>query len=293
MNRVIEPTSSSPPESPNRQSSLANVVLSLKSFVRSVFKLGFPATVIIARARTALARSRVATLAGEATRLGQAETKTIHLKGYANPIHFRPKTSDVYVIQQIFLFEEYRCVASETDIEFIVDCGANIGCTSVYFLSKYPRARLIAVEPDSGNAEICRKNLAPFGDRARVIEAGLWPRDARLKIERGHYRDGLNWSFQVRACRDEEAADINAIGPMTLLAEGPNGRIDLLKIDIERSERVLFSEEVEPWLSKTRTIAIELHDDECRAMFHKAIEPFAFQTTESGELTIARRNMSE
>ena len=39
---------------------------------------------------------------------------------------------------------------------FILDCGANVGYTSAYLLTRFPTAFLIAIEPDPGNAEILR-----------------------------------------------------------------------------------------------------------------------------------------
>ena len=50
--------------------------------------------------------------------------------------------------------------------------------------------------------------------------------------------------------------------------------IDVLKIDIEGSEKQLFSDEVSAnaFLSKTKYIAIEIHDElDCRAQIDKCL----------------------
>jgi hypothetical protein len=97
----------------------------------------------------------------------------LKLKGYPYPFFFRHGASDVRVIRQIFLKEQYGQLKGEENVGRIINCWANIGCSAIYFLSKYPDAELIAIEPDEDNCRILRKNLEPFGERARVF-AALW-----------------------------------------------------------------------------------------------------------------------
>ena len=285
MSSVAEPVGGGLKSSSKSQgpSLLRRLSSRLATYHKCVGKLGLGPTLTLLRAHI----SRVTARGVKRV----SEPRPLRLKGYSYPVYFRPGTSDLFVVLQIFLEEEYACVAHERDVQFIVDCGANAGYSAVYLLNKYPQARLVAVEPDAGNAEICRKNLVPFGARAEVIQAGVWPRDAQLKVERGTYRDGLEWSFHVRPIRDGESSDINAVGLPTLLARAPSGRIDLLKVDIERAELELFAEGTQDWLPKVRTLAIELHDDECRAVFQRVVAPLDFAISESDELTIARRTV--
>ena len=65
-------------------------------------------------------------------------------------------------------------------------------------------------------------------------------------------------------------------------------RIDLLKIDVERAEISLFGDGTRTWLNQVTNIAIELHDVECRKTFFAALEPFEYEVSSSGELTICR-----
>jgi FkbM family methyltransferase len=212
----------------------------------------------------------------------------LKLKGYPYPFFFRHGASDVRVIRQIFLKEQYRELQGEKKVGRIIDCGANVGCSAVYFLSKYPDAELIAIEPDEDNCRLLRKNLEPFGERARVLQAAIWSRDQRLRIDRGQFGDGKEWSYQVRVCRDDEQADVSAIGLETIIKQFNWEQVDLLKIDVEGAELELFASGYVPWLSRTRNLAIELHGQDCEQVFLRAMTGYHCQAQQLGETTICR-----
>jgi FkbM family methyltransferase len=54
----------------------------------------------------------------------------------------------------------------------MIDVGANFGYFSALWL-RGPDARLIAVEPHPTYVPILRRNLAPYGDRARVFACAI------------------------------------------------------------------------------------------------------------------------
>src|SRR5260221_1476823 len=72
----------------------------------------------------------------------------------------RPGTSDLAVFWQIFVDREYRCLDQVKQARFILDCGANVGYSAVYFLTRFPEALVIAVEPDPDNCAMLGANLA-------------------------------------------------------------------------------------------------------------------------------------
>jgi FkbM family methyltransferase len=240
-------------------------------------KLGFPT------ARVAL-RAHVAFWSADPKRMAHArQTLRVQARGYRYPFSIRTHTSDVFVFDQVFVDEEYAPLTRQTAPRLIIDCGANIGCTSIYLLNRYPNARLIAVEPDADNARVCAANLAPFGPRAEVVPAGVWHRTALLRVERGGFRDGREWSFQVRECRPGEPGEIEAVGIPALLERTGCDRIDILKIDVEGAERHLFAEGCHDWLSRIDCLAVEAHDDECRDTVMRAIARYQFNVVRRRE----------
>ena len=62
--------------------------------------------------------------------------------------------------------------------------------------------------------------------------------------------------------------------------------MDLLKMDIEGAERLVFGAGCERWLARIRSLCIELHGEEWDAAFERAMSSFAFEREQSNELTI-------
>jgi FkbM family methyltransferase len=188
----------------------------------------------------------------------------------------------------VLLDDNYACLLGVPDVQVIVDAGANIGAASVFLLDAYPEAVVIALEPDVGNFEILQRNLAYYGSRAHAVRAALWDRPAALGMDRGRFRDGREWTFQVRPFVDGDA-EVESTTIPGILDALHLPQIDILKIDIERAERMVFRERARAWLDRVRVIAIELHDDECEDAFHRAVAPFSAEVTRVGDLTVWRR----
>src|SRR4029078_3374442 len=85
---------------------------------------------------------RIAAARLAASEINPRVIASVRLAGYASQLYFRPGTSDVAVIRQVFVREEYRSVVGLDNVRLIIDCGANIGCTSYYLLHCYPTAQV-------------------------------------------------------------------------------------------------------------------------------------------------------
>ena len=72
---------------------------------------------------------------------------TAHPPGILYPVQVRARTTDVDVYGQVLLDYEYSFDLPFSP-ETIIDVGANIGMASIYFLHRYPKARIIAIEPE-------------------------------------------------------------------------------------------------------------------------------------------------
>lgn len=208
---------------------------------------------------------------------------TLRTRFSSVPIVLRVGTTDRGAFHQVFIREQYDWFDTAFEPEFIIDAGANVGLASVYFFSRYPKARVAAIEPDPGNFEMLTRNTARFGDRILRVNSGLWPECTGLKVVRKDLRE---WAFQVRPVAPGETADFEAVDIETIMSRAQFPRIDLLKIDIERAEFELFKHRPLPWLDRVRVIAIELHDAECEKVFREALQGRKYTSKVSSETMV-------
>ncbi|GAX37561.1 FkbM family methyltransferase [Nodularia sp. NIES-3585] len=216
---------------------------------------------------------------------------SLYIKGIKCPIYWRCGTSDNFVFDQIFINEEYSGISNIENVNWIVDCGANVGYSAIYLLNKYPQARVIAIEPDSHNFELCSINLAPYGNRACVIKSAIWSEKTGLVLERLSEDNG-EWGIQVRPCKVGETPDLDATSIKSIFEDFDIDIVDILKIDIETAEWQVFSRNYQEWLNKVRYIAIELHTQECRKVFFKALSSLKYDSWNSEELTFCKIDSS-
>jgi FkbM family methyltransferase len=163
----------------------------------------------------------------------------------------------------------------------ILDIGANIGLASLFFLRRYPRARVIAVEPDPDNFALARDNLRPFARRCTLVRGALWSHTTRLTLRPG----AAPWATQVVP----GDGAVPAFSLDDLLARFGLPFVDLLKIDIEGAEEEVFRADHGAALARVGCCAAELHGPACAAAFHAAARRHRLTTSRRGELTVAYR----
>lgn len=193
------------------------------------------------------------------------------------------------MFNQIFVKREYQCLDDVASADLIVDCGANVGFSSAYFLSRFPGATVIAVEPDAGNFAALEWNLQPFGERVRAIQSAVWSHPCGLVLEEQTMGARREWARQVRECRDGEAAAMTAMEIGGILDASGRERISILKIDVEGAEGEIFSRGFERWIGRVDNIVIEIHNEVNERIFRKAIEGLPFLISGHGELTVCKR----
>lgn len=210
-----------------------------------------------------------------------------------HPVVVRHGTSDPLVYGQVFVEDEYGPF-NQDDIEgLVIDCGANVGYSTVFFLSRWPRCTVVAVEPDPDNFRVLQENLRPYGSRAVAVWGGVWNKPGYLALSSTPYRDGGFWARQVVPVNSDAANALPAFDIPSLMEMAGSDRIALLKVDIEGAEAVVFDDTSTQWIGLVDRVAIELHGDtsfgDCKAAFFTAIANEDFVSSQSGELTLCRR----
>lgn len=179
---------------------------------------------------------------------------SVHPKGIRSRVFLRPNTSDTSTYRQNLVAHEYS-FRLPFEPQTILDAGANIGMSSVFFANRYPSASIIALEPEPSNFRMLEKNVAVYPS-ITAIRAALWPREGQVSVVspsgiNGNYG---NWGFTVSEGTGAPATTVPAI-----MHRFKEDRIDILKIDIEGAELNLFSGSCE-WLKQVRCVMIETHD---------------------------------
>ncbi len=179
--------------------------------------------------------------------------KAITLPGIKNKIWLRKNSSDADTFFQIFINKEYGKV-KDREAKYIIDGGANIGLFSLQMRNIFPDAKIFSIEPDIENFAQLDKNLAGYSDVV-TINAGLWSKNTLLKITNPGQE-----KWEIIVAEDNINGNIKAISIDQLMKEYNIPYIDILKLDIETSEKEIFSSDCSLWLPKVRMMVIELHD---------------------------------
>ena len=141
-------------------------------------------------------------------------------------------------------------------IRTVVDLGANIGLSTLYWARRFPAARIVAVEMDPDNAARVRELIDANQLNAEVVQMAVagaagevcyrrHPSHSRHRLEPGDTGGGE----QVR---------VPAITLAGLLDHLGLDQVDLLKVDIEGAEQHLLDGVIE-WASRVRVMLLELH----------------------------------
>lgn len=200
------------------------------------------------------------------------------IESNGNKVSLRKNTSDYGILKQIFINKEYDIEYKIKNPKIILDCGANIGLASLFFNMKFPEAQIIAIEPEESNYELLCKNIKNVKNII-PLKAGLWKKECQLEVK----DIGLDkCGFIVEETTSEKGIKAESIN--SLMKKFDIEFIDILKIDIEGSEKEVF--ENCDWLDKVGMIIIELHDrmkKGCSMSLFKAISKYNYDLELSGE----------
>ncbi len=180
--------------------------------------------------------------------------------------YLRSFTSDFQVFNQVLVEKEYESVINLAALHNIplnkmVDCGANIGLTSLFFKHIFPEIKIYAIEPNRDNYQVLEKNLKNYSDIS-VKNFAIWSENQEL-YEGSSFRDGSHWSKQYN--QDADGNALYSVDGKTLafvLEDSRFDTIDFLKIDIEGAEFEVFnSESNRRILDFVKILSMEIHTE--------------------------------
>ena len=198
----------------------------------------------------------------------------VRMKGIAHPVYVRLASTDVSVFKQV-LIECHYSFPLDFSPGTIIDAGANIGLSAVFFANRYPKSTILAIEPERSNYELLVRNSANYPN-IKPLRAALWNANGFVSlIDSG----AGNHGFQTAESdvHSQNAGDlVPAVTVAHLMSKEGWSTIDLLKMDIEGSEKEVFDTSA-TWIGKVRAIMVELHEEiraGCKDSFAVAVKGF-------------------
>ncbi len=196
----------------------------------------------------------------------------VEVEGETRDFFIRVGATDASTVGQIFIdrafdlkklrrFDELRALLAAGREAgrrpLIIDAGANIGASSVFFAAQCPDALIVALEPEAANYQLLVANTAGLS---------VLPLPCALAAEPGqcllHDPGDGEWAYQTRTLE----TGFNHIGAINTLSVDDilDAHRDecfpfIVKIDIEGAESEVFSAAA-PWVDQVPLIIVEPHD---------------------------------
>lgn len=167
-------------------------------------------------------------------------------------ITYRLNRGDIQSIREVLMDEVYRLPFRADQVDVLVDLGANIGLTSLFYSRTLKARSIIAVEPDHSNARLARENLR--GLPAVVFQAAIGPFDgtARFSTNRESNLGSLS--------SNSSGIEVPVMSMDSVLERVPEGAKIIVKLDIEGGEEDLLQANTN-WLSRVDGFVVEFHPD--------------------------------
>jgi FkbM family methyltransferase len=218
------------------------------------------------------------------------------IEGDEKEIYFRnAPSSDYAVIHQIFQQKVYSLVGWEHKNilenyhqknylncnSLIIDAGANIGASSIFFSEEYSNSLVVSIEPEKNNHTLLRLNT--IDKKIITLEGAVGSEDGIMYLD-----DPGNGDVGFRV-QSQGKYEVNVYSMNNLIEIGrKNGAMPFIcKIDIEGGELELFSKNIN-WINAFALIIIELHDwmlpmQGSSKNFIEAISKLDFEILHKGE----------
>ncbi|WP_192350916.1 FkbM family methyltransferase [Algoriphagus sp. Y33] len=174
---------------------------------------------------------------------------------FGNPFRFHHAASFAVTYKELFQDELYKFNPAISENGVILDCGANMGLSVLYFSLHYPNHQIIAFEPDETIFEILQENVRNFNlSNVTLHRKAVWTEEAELTF---HSDGGMGGTIDhIYQDTNESITKVNAVP----LADWLTDKVDFLKIDIEGAEYEVL-ESCQKLLGNASHIFFEYHND--------------------------------
>jgi FkbM family methyltransferase len=188
----------------------------------------------------------------------------------------RPFAGDLFVLYEVLTSNAYHIAPSllpPDNVRVVVDCGANIGITSLFLAARYPGAMILSVEPHPENFALLKTNVAPVPRILPICACVTGTSQSAVRFT----TDQAAWGNRIAT--DDHGVLVPAITIEELCKQNGIEKIDLLKLDIEGAEEQVL--ENGTFLARTEHIIVELHGHYGFQCFQRDIAPYGLVAQEA------------
>lgn len=165
---------------------------------------------------------------------------------------------DLAALYEIFVKEEYVFdykISDSQNTEVILDLGANIGDTAIFYSILFPEAKIFAIEPNPNVLEKLEKNAKQFPN-IKICKCAISDTTGKINLDFGdsHLGSSINTREQ-----NTNSVEVDVYNLRDFCEKEKIDRVDILKFDIEGAEEYLLKSD----FIKTNVVQFvgEMHDD--------------------------------
>lgn len=179
-------------------------------------------------------------------------------------VFYRTSSSDMILINEILLKSKYKreyYFPEKIKPKVIFDIGGNIGITSIYLATIFPKALIYSFEPLKENFEILQKNTSQFNN-IKAFNVGLGAKNGSFKVylsgDNENY-GGVSFYSEIEGNLSKSFTECKVKNINDVIKQLDINCIDLIKIDTEGAEFDILTNLETELLYKTSWITGELH----------------------------------
>jgi FkbM family methyltransferase len=177
--------------------------------------------------------------------------QAMQTKFLGKTIYVHDNASFNLCLEELFDDEMYRFLSDKKN-PFIVDCGANLGMSVLYFKHLYPEAQVLAYEADQHIFSFLKKNVDSFGYKdVQLCNQAVWYKEEVLEF----LAEGGAGGRIEKSSEGHKFVQVQAIRLRDILEKN---QVDFLKIDIEGAEYPVVKDCAD-LLSRIPFLFIEYH----------------------------------
>jgi FkbM family methyltransferase len=190
-------------------------------------------------------------------------------------VELRRFAGDIFVLYEVLCDKCYLippAMLPPENVDVVVDCGANVGITSLFLAAQYRNARIYSIEPDPHNFALLKRNVSQ--ERRILPICGAIVGSERKQVYLT--TDAPAWGNSITA--DEGGLAVKAWTIDEICQEHGLAHIDVLKVDIEGAEKELLASG--HFLERVGCGIVELHNDYGLEALERDIDKWGFRLVE-------------